>query len=124
MMKLEFTVFCHNNPAQLKKTDLLRLFEDYRLKNYADYKCFVCFILTHGKEGYVLGSDEGEVSIIDIARLFNPDKCPTLKDKPKTFFIQACQGDQTPRKYSYLPIAPLVLKGCNEHFVKLIKYGM
>ncbi|XP_023277668.1 caspase-8-like [Seriola lalandi dorsalis] len=55
---------------------------------------FVCCILSHGKQGVVLGVDREPLSIKQITRTFKAtDKSP-LTGKPKLFLIQACQGQQ------------------------------
>ncbi|XP_061083023.1 caspase-8-like isoform X2 [Conger conger] len=54
--------------------------------------CFVCCVLSHGTEQGVYGQDGELVPIQDILSLFNGASCPSLVDKPKVFFFQACQG--------------------------------
>ena len=56
---------------------------------------FVLFILTHGARGAVFGTDGVEQSIDSITSIFDSKQCPALKNKPKLFFIQACQGGQS-----------------------------
>jgi hypothetical protein len=53
---------------------------------------FVVVILSHGKFGAVYGADGYELKIVKILQYFRPDKCPALLNKPKLFFVQACQG--------------------------------
>ncbi|XP_052831598.1 caspase-7 [Octopus bimaculoides] len=76
------------------------------LKKYSDedhtqYDCFTCFILSHGAKGEVYGSDSIPVGIIELVELFNTDKCPSLQDKPKLFFIQACQNKNDQKDCSF-----------------------
>ncbi|XP_050411175.1 caspase-2 [Patella vulgata] len=88
-----------------KKEDLKASEIHEKLKSYSQeinnsdetHDCFILFILSHGKEGSVKGRDGEFVDITDIIDYFGSDKCPKLKDKPKLFFIQACQG--TRREY-------------------------
>lgn len=40
----------------------------------------------------VFGTDCLPVPIHKALMRFTPNKCPSLKDKPKIFFVQACQG--------------------------------
>ncbi|KAI5620315.1 hypothetical protein C0J50_20148, partial [Silurus asotus] len=56
--------------------------------------CFVCCILSHGTTDGVYGTDEEIVSGSDIYEVFNGTFCPSLINKPKVFFIQACRGIQ------------------------------
>ncbi|KAM6948210.1 caspase-8-like [Aplochiton taeniatus] len=53
---------------------------------------FICCILSHGDKGSVYGTCGGLLPIEKITSTFNGGNCPTLIDKPKLFFIQACQG--------------------------------
>uniref|UniRef100_A0A667YM83 Caspase 20, apoptosis-related cysteine peptidase n=1 Tax=Myripristis murdjan TaxID=586833 RepID=A0A667YM83_9TELE len=55
---------------------------------------FVCCILSHGDTGTVTGTDGIPLPITDITSTFNGNNCALLVDKPKVFFIQACQGRQ------------------------------
>jgi len=47
--------------------------------------------LSHGSNGHIVGTDENRVSIDDeIAGVLG--RCPSLKNKPKLIFVQACRG--------------------------------
>ena len=53
---------------------------------------FVLVLLTHGSRGSVFGIDGEKVPIDEITTLFDGSHCPQLRNKPKLFFVQACQG--------------------------------
>ncbi|XP_071399068.1 caspase-8-like [Centroberyx affinis] len=57
---------------------------------------FICCIMSHGNTGGVSGVDKGLdgalLPINEITSTFNGANCTTLINKPKVFFIQACQG--------------------------------
>lgn len=57
------------------------------------YDMFVLFILSHGISGHVYGMDSIKVPLEQIFSLFDGKSCHGLVNKPKLFFIQACQGD-------------------------------
>ncbi|CAB4041597.1 caspase-8, partial [Paramuricea clavata] len=64
--------------------------------NKGNFSSFICFIMSHGENGKIYGSDSKYVKIKeDIIHLFKEANCPALKGKPKLFFIQACR-DRTP----------------------------
>ncbi|XP_053926137.1 caspase-10 isoform X2 [Cuculus canorus] len=63
-----------------------------RLPDHKDRDCFICCILSHGDSGAVYGKDAKLVSIRKIMSHFTARQCPQLAEKPKLFFIQACQG--------------------------------
>ncbi|XP_061857967.1 caspase-10 [Colius striatus] len=65
-----------------------------RLQDHKDRDCFICCILSHGESGAIYGKDEELVSIRMIMSHFTAKQCPQLADKPKLFFIQACQGKE------------------------------
>lgn len=46
----------------------------------------------HGAEGQLYGTDCMPVGISDLLAQVRPSRCKTLENKPKVFFIQACQG--------------------------------
>ncbi|XP_035754945.1 caspase-8 isoform X2 [Egretta garzetta] len=65
-----------------------------RLQDHKDRDCFICCILSHGESGAIYGKDEELVSIRTIMSHFTAKQCPQLAEKPKLFFIQACQGKE------------------------------
>ncbi|XP_058041512.1 uncharacterized protein LOC131199572 [Ahaetulla prasina] len=64
-------------------------------KDWKDSDCLVCCILSHGKSGKIFGTDECLIPIRTITSYFKANRCPLLAQKPKLFFIQACQGEKT-----------------------------
>ena len=52
---------------------------------------FVCCILTHGETNIVHGADSQKVDLLQFAATMK--LCPSLREKPKLFFIQACRGE-------------------------------
>ena len=62
-----------------------------------DDDSFVCCIMTHGSLKVVYGSDGEAFHIGKFYELLAPERCPNLTDKPKMFFIQACQGGAIPQ---------------------------
>lgn len=63
-------------------------------ENHTENSCFVCVLMSHGLEGTILGSDERWIPIKSLTSLMTSDLCPTLRDKPKLFFLQACRGQE------------------------------
>lgn len=62
--------------------------------DHAKGDCFVFCVLTHGKSGAVYSSDDALIPIREIMSHFTAKQCPALANKPKLFFIQACQGKE------------------------------
>nr|XP_020826504.1 caspase-10 isoform X3 [Phascolarctos cinereus] len=87
---LGFTVTIHDNTT---KDEMERILTQCRTNpEHKDSDCFVCCVLTHGESGSVFSSDEKSIAIHDLTSYFMAHQCPGLMDKPKLFFLQACQG--------------------------------
>ncbi|XP_035200377.1 caspase-9 [Oxyura jamaicensis] len=63
--------------------------------------CCLVVILSHGCQtshnqfpGGIYGTDGKSIPIEKIVKHFDGSNCPSLRGKPKLFFIQACGGDQ------------------------------
>ncbi len=60
-------------------------------QRHKDFDAFACVLIGHGRLGAIFGKDGNAVNIIsDVAELFA--NCPSLKGKPKFFFVQATQA--------------------------------
>uniref|UniRef100_A0A2I3FXQ8 Caspase 10 n=1 Tax=Nomascus leucogenys TaxID=61853 RepID=A0A2I3FXQ8_NOMLE len=89
---LGFTVRIHND---VTKGEMEKVLQEQKCNPaHADGDCFVFCILTHGKFGAVYSSDEALIPIREIMSHFTALQCPRLAEKPKLFFIQACQGEE------------------------------
>uniref|UniRef100_A0A0L8H799 Caspase family p20 domain-containing protein n=2 Tax=Octopus bimaculoides TaxID=37653 RepID=A0A0L8H799_OCTBM len=77
--------------------DMLRALEDFNEDN-PDIKdnidCFICAILSHGKENDIIYGFEGEIELDKLLYCLRPDRCPSLTGVPKLIFIQACRGSK------------------------------
>ena len=63
------------------------------LEDHTNFDSFVCCILSHGSSDSIYGTDGELVKMSDITKLFNGNCCPSLVNKPKLFFVQACRGE-------------------------------
>ncbi|XP_059877020.1 caspase-2 isoform X4 [Delphinus delphis] len=80
---------------QLEMQEKLRDFAQLPAHRVMD-SCIVA-LLSHGMEGGVYGVDGMLLQLQEVFRLFDNANCPSLQNKPKMFFIQACRGDETDR---------------------------
>ncbi|NWU36809.1 CASP9 protein, partial [Hylia prasina] len=95
---LHFTVLTRRNlKAQEMVLELLELSQ----QDHSALDCCVVVILSHGCQtshiqfpGGVYGTDGKPIPIEKIVNYFNGSSCPSLRGKPKLFFIQACGGEQ------------------------------
>ena len=72
---------------------------NYTKVDHSDYDCFVCCILTHGCFNGLHGVDGKVLKVQQALMLFNGTACPSLANKPKLFFLQACRGTSTDLGY-------------------------
>lgn len=62
--------------------------------DFTDHDCILMVTLSHGSEGLQIAAHDSDYNLASIFHYFKESECPTLKGKPKLFFIQACQGNQ------------------------------
>ncbi|XP_036966096.1 caspase-8 [Acanthopagrus latus] len=87
---LRFEIETHQDCTSEKMLSVMR---DLSSRDHSQMDCLVCFILSHGIEGSVYGVDGNTVTIQELMELFSGLNCSSLLQKPKMFFIQACQGN-------------------------------
>lgn len=87
---LGFEVTVYNDCSCAKMQDLLRQASE---EDHSNSACFACVLLSHGEENLIYGKD-GVTPIKDLTAHFRGDRCKTLLEKPKLFFIQACRGTE------------------------------
>ncbi|XP_029967262.1 caspase-8 isoform X2 [Salarias fasciatus] len=76
------------------RNKMLSVFQALSIRDHSQMDCLVCCVLSHGVEGSVYGVDDKAVKINELTDPFDGLKCRSLADKPKMFFIQACQGSE------------------------------
>ncbi|XP_073708334.1 caspase 8, apoptosis-related cysteine peptidase, like 1 [Garra rufa] len=76
----------------LQASDIQNVLKEFAERDHSQMDAFACCILSHGEKGSVLGIDGKPVPIRELTNLFA--NCHTLVNKPKLFFIQACQGNE------------------------------
>ena len=87
--KLHFDVKIFNN---FSKNRIRAKLEEYSKMSHRNNQMFGMAILSHGLEdGYVYAYD-GLINITEFVDPFKPSSCPSLFQKPKLFFVQACRG--------------------------------
>ncbi|XP_051259013.1 caspase-8 [Dicentrarchus labrax] len=73
--------------------EMLSVMKEVGRRNHGQMDCLVCCFLSHGQEGGVYGVDGNLVEIRKLMDAVNGVNCSSLAEKPKLFFIQACQGN-------------------------------
>ncbi|XP_049710630.1 caspase-7 isoform X2 [Elephas maximus indicus] len=87
---LGFEVTIYNDCSRSKMQNLLQRASE---EDHSNSACFACILLSHGEENLIYGTD-GLTPIKDLTACFRGDRCKTLLEKPKLFFIQACRGSE------------------------------
>ena len=85
---LEFDLKLHENLTANEIRDKIQKIADI---DHMDSDCFLCVVMSHGNEDKIVTRDNKEISFEEIMA---PIKlCPSLENKPKLFFFQACRGE-------------------------------
>ncbi|XP_077972246.1 uncharacterized protein LOC120340051 [Styela clava] len=64
------------------------IFNPARSRNFDDYGCLVCFVLSTGNDRLIETADNSSITMNEVVQSFNPDEFPSLNGKPKVFFFQ------------------------------------
>ncbi|NWX25223.1 CASP9 protein, partial [Notiomystis cincta] len=93
-----FTVLSRRD---LKAQEMVLELQRLSRQDHSALNCCIVVILSHGCQtshiqfpGGVYGTDGKPIPIEKIVNYFNGSNCPSLRGKPKLFFIQACGGEQ------------------------------
>ena len=90
---LQFKVEVHQNKTAAEIISIVRKY-CYE-KEHTKFDCFVLFLMSHGSEDAIFGTDRKLVNVRhDIRRYMTADKCFSLANKPKLIFVQACRGEE------------------------------
>ncbi|XP_055332840.1 caspase-3-like [Paramacrobiotus metropolitanus] len=73
--------------------NMLKLMQHYATTDFTDMDCFVCAILSHGKDGGIVYGYDGKISIDSLMEPFKKKMHASLVGKPKVFLVQACRGE-------------------------------
>ncbi|KAM9521327.1 caspase-9-like [Guaruba guarouba] len=90
----------------LEARDMVSELQKLARQDHSALDCCIVVILSHGCQtshvqfpGGVYGTDGKPIPIEKIVNYFNGSNCPSLRGKPKLFFIQACGGEQRDRGF-------------------------
>ena len=95
LRRLEFDIDIQLNQTRDQMKTLL---ENYSKLDHSLSDCFLCVIMSHGNDNYVQGIDGTEVANDgmhiqeEAVAHFANNKCPSLKNKPKLFFLDFCRN--------------------------------
>ncbi|XP_074622862.1 uncharacterized protein LOC141881089 isoform X3 [Acropora palmata] len=79
----------------LKRDQIEGVAQEYGDKKHDKFVAFVLIIMSHGDvKDCILGVDNKPVSVRELMREFQAERCPSLKGKPKILIIQTCRGSR------------------------------
>ena len=91
--ELHFIVEIRQN---LKGLEILKVAQEMAARDHSKYAAFVFCIMSHGdKKDVIYGVDNRKAGMEDLMSEFTATNCPTLENKPKLFFVQACRGNKS-----------------------------
>ncbi|XP_065643146.1 caspase-7-like [Hydra vulgaris] len=93
--KLNFKVKTEENKSRNQMFQIIR-----KCGNEKDVNCFVCFISSHGQLETVFGIDEEPLTFEEMRSAIGNNPHNLLANKPKIFFIDACQVITSSLSYS------------------------
>ena len=91
---LQFEVIEHENCTA---ADMKKHVRTLALEDHTNYDCCVLFLMSHGLETGVYGTDGEVITLEYITKMFSATFSPTLAGKPRLIFIQACRGREPDR---------------------------
>lgn len=87
----------------LRGWQIIKEAEDLAARDLSKFTEFVFIIMSHGDSDAIEGIGGSFVKVAQLMSQFSAIKCPTLRDKPKLFFIQACRGQLSDPRKDRLP---------------------
>jgi caspase 7 len=87
--------------------------------DYDNVGCVLMFIMSHGTDGKIFGTDGEAVNLRDFVDPFK--KVSSLKDKPKMFFVNACRGNKMTPTHDHKKLVEMDAKEANEDLFKANK---
>ncbi|CAB3978180.1 caspase-9 [Paramuricea clavata] len=95
---LQFNVDIYENQTAAEIVSIVR---KYRVEiDHTNFDCFVLFLMSHGFEDGIFGTDGRRVKLREeIRKQLTADKCFSLANKPKLIFVQACRGGEADKGF-------------------------
>ncbi|XP_063447417.1 caspase-7-like [Mytilus trossulus] len=118
---LGFHVVVRQNPTRAIINSTMK---GYRSINHSNDDCFVCVILSHGRDGHIRATNNEEVPLQEIIDYVK--SCRTLLGKPKLFFVQACRGNNVDHGITtdaYGDMNNVQMIKCSSHTDVLVSYA-
>uniref|UniRef100_A0A182SDY5 Caspase n=1 Tax=Anopheles maculatus TaxID=74869 RepID=A0A182SDY5_9DIPT len=89
LKRIGFDVRILNDP---NRKELLATLATVANEDHSQNDCLVVVVMTHGKENNLLYAKDKSYEADKLWEPFIGSSCPSLRGKPKLFFVQACRG--------------------------------
>ncbi|XP_034973336.2 caspase-9 [Zootoca vivipara] len=90
----------------LKAQEIVAELQGLATRDHSSLDCCLVVLLSHGCQashiqfpGGIYGTDGRSIAVEKMVSYFNGTHCPSLRGKPKLFFIQACGGEKKDRGF-------------------------
>ena len=93
-IKLLYPPSKHASLVSLDMDTKKAILSNCQIIDFSKYNCFMAFIMSHGNEKGIAGTDGNSVTAETLSSYITPKECKQLENKPKIFFIQACRGKE------------------------------
>jgi len=98
--ELDFEVKVLQN---LPGSRILKAAKEFAARDLSQFTEFVFIIMSHGDKDAIEGVDGLLVKVALLMSLFSVTECPSLRNKPKLFFIEARRGQLSDPRKDRLP---------------------
>lgn len=100
----EVIQFCNDAQQEITNPTKSRKQNNTTKSNKSEYDALIFIISSHGEDdNIILDSNCEEISLLEIYGTFSSENCPTLADKPKLFFVDACRGSVKEKAAKFVP---------------------
>jgi len=72
----------------LKKSQINEVAEEFANKDHSKFDSFVFIAMSFGQDNDIIGVDGRKASLEEVMTEYKATNCPTLRRKPKLFFVQ------------------------------------
>ena len=77
----------------LQRNQMLNVAASFAKKDHRNFDAIIFIVMSHGGNGDIIYGVKGRSARVeDLMSEFKAANCPTLRNKPKLFFIQTCRG--------------------------------
>lgn len=84
----------------LKRSQINEVAEEFAKKDHSKFGSFFFIVMSFGQDDDIYGVDGKKASLVEVMTEYTATNCPTLRCKPKLFFVQRFTALR-PSKFQY-----------------------